>query len=361
MLRPFACTAVIFFCYMAGAAQETCGRGAGSATDMQIMLSFEEQSSSQDVIPDGGLGSAASNPTQTGSSAGQIGQEFNPMVQIRVELQDAYGGRLKELNPNAEGKVTFGVCSRVTYRLRITGTDIEELTAQNLQPGQGDRVVNLTLHRKVERQQTAGGTISASRLKIPKHARKEWQKGNTALAEGKLAQAREAYGRAVAAYPQYDQAYNNLGVALMRSGETAQGKAAFEKAVQINDHFARALSNLAKIALDEKRYTQALDLVKRSLAVEPLDPRTLLFGTEAAYFLAAYDESISYAHSLHMLPHAGMGLAHYLSAKSLEKQGLLQKAIAEYRTFLLEDPSDPNVRNAQMAIAELNASSGAKQ
>jgi hypothetical protein len=96
-------------------------------------------------------------------------------------------------------------------------------------------------------------------------------------------------------------------------------------------------------------------LVQKSLAGEPMNVNTLFLGVETAYFSQKFNDAINYARKLHMLPHSGKGLAHFLCAKSLEKQNLKQQAIAEYQMFLTEDPKDPNVPSAEMSIAELQA------
>jgi tetratricopeptide (TPR) repeat protein len=239
----------------------------------------------------------------------------------------------------------------------VTGTDIEEATAENLAPGRGDRMVNLVLHRKgsATKAKKEASAVAISRLRIPRNARKNLDRGNAALAAGKTAEAEAAFQEAIRAYPDFDQAYNNLGVAMMRSGDEAGGKAAFEKAVQINPHFARALSNLAKIALEDRKFSEGLDLIRKSLATEPLNPPSLLYGVELAYFAGNYQEAISYTRTMHSLQHSGMGLVHYLCAMSFEKLNMPSQALAEYQLFVQEDPQDPNVGQAQMAIAAIRA------
>lgn len=334
---------------------QSCGRTGGTPTDMRVQISLEE--SNGQTQTGSGVTDDASHRADGGAS-GQHSTEFSTNLQIRVQLQDGYGSNITEMSPNGEGQVVFHVCSRVTYRVRITSPEFEEATAMDLEPGRGDRIVNMSLHRKgdVAAKKKHAGVVAANRLKIPKGAQKELEKANVALAAGRLPEARAGFEKAIAQYASFDQAYNNLGVVLMQLGEREKGKAAFEKAVSINEHFAHALSNLAKIALDEKQYPKSLELVKRSLAVEPLNPKALLAGAEAAYLAGDYGDSVAFARTLHSLPHEGMGLAHYLCAKSLEKENKRDEAIAEYQIFLNEDPTDPNVPRAQMAIVELKAS-----
>jgi hypothetical protein len=341
------------------AAAQACARIAGSPMDMQVQLTMDSVPDA--VATDDTIGVAtASNDAKHGSSGNTREQshQFSSAMNIRVELQDSLGTRVGDGVPNGEGRLSFLVCSRITYRLRVTGADIEEVNAENLEPGRGDKMVSLTLHHKGDKSthNKAGSAVSASRLKIPRNAQKALENGNKSLASGNLAEAQQYFEKAIKAYKDYDQAYNNLGVTLMQKGDRAAGKAAFEKAVSINGHFARALTNLARIALADKEYRKGLELVQKSLASEPLNPRALLVGTESAYFSGDYSATVLFARTLHTLQHQGMGVAHYLSAKSLEKEGHDSDAISEYQRFLMEDPNDPNAKRAQMAIIELQSS-----
>jgi tetratricopeptide (TPR) repeat protein len=344
--------------WLPAAAQSNCPHNE-STTQMQIQLTIEaamDDSADSNV----GVADAANNSTHgSGSSSGEHSHQFSPDMNIRVELQDSFGTRVGDAVPNGEGRASFTVCPRAEFRLRVTGSFIEEATAENLSPGRGDHMVNIALHRKGDRnanKKGGKGAVSASRLRIPRSAQKEMDRGNAALAGKDLPSARSHFEKAIALYKDFDQAYNNLGVVLMQQGDLAGGETAFAKAISVNDHFARALTNLARIALDRKDFGKALTLAQRSLSSEPLNPKTLLVGTEAAYFSGDYDTAVGFVRTLHSLPHQGMGLAHYLSGRSLEKQGHYQQAISEYHTFLAEDPNDPNVSQAQMAISELEVS-----
>lgn len=334
--------------------QNTCP-GNQPPVSLQIQLALEKAGSSEQSDDD--MNTVSKNSAADSSRSGEKSHEFTAGMNIHVELQDSLGTRVGDGMPNGEGRVSFVVCPRGEFRLRVTGATIEEATVDNFSPSRGDRIVSVTLHRKDRtRSSKSAGAISARRLKIPRNAQKELQLGNQALAAGNLAEAQQHFEKAIVAYKDFDLAYNNLGVTLMQKGDRHAGQAAFEKAVSINSHFARALTNLARLALADKDYAKALELMQKSLASEPLNPQALLVGTESAYFSGDYPDAVTFARTLHTLQHSGMGLAHYLSAKSLEKVGRENDAISEYQKFLSEEPNDPNAKRAQMAIIELQAS-----
>jgi Tfp pilus assembly protein PilF len=338
-------------------AAQVCDARTGVPMQMRVQLTFD------DKAPDAAPGSVSSqnDPSHRGDAVGnQRSHDFAPM-QIQVQLQDPGGGTLQEQIPTSDGQVRMSVCRKSSYRLRITGPAIEEAVLDDVHPGSGDSLVTVVLHRKLngkEQQQVQNATISQHSLRIPKNAQKQLEKGDATLKKGKLQQAEEHYTRAVALYPQFEQAQNSLGVVLMQEGKKAEGKVAFERALAINHDYAPAEVNLAKIAFDEKRYDDAYVLVRRALKTEPLNTGALFVAAESSFFKRDYAEVVSYTHTLHSLPHGQYALAHFLAGKSLEAQQQPQAAIAEYQIFLEEDPSDPNAQRARELVTLLQATAG---
>ena len=332
---------------------------------MQIRLALD-QSDTSDTKDEsetaGGTDIQNDSAHRAGNGSQAAGVDFAAM-QIRVQLQDGQGIPLEETTPRSDGKVTLRVCSRSIYRVRVTGTDIEESVADDVQPGRGDRMMTIVLHRKGSKQKAKAGegTIAVNRMRVPKKAQKELELGDRELAKGHLEKAKASFERAIAIYPRYDQAYNNLGVVLMQTGDRAAGKQAFEKATALNDHFARAYLNLAKIAMDDKQFAKGCELARKSLSSEPLNPGALFVAAEASFFTGSFSDTVTYTRTLHMLPHEKFALAHFLSGKGLEAQNLRPEALAEYELFLKEDPSDPNAPKALEAITRLQAAGLAQQ
>jgi hypothetical protein len=334
---------------------QVCGSRSGASMQMQVQLTFGDELKDTDR-------SAVSNENDSlhrGDTAGvQRSQGFATNMQIHVQLQDPTAGTLQELAPGSDGQLRMMVCKNSIYRLRITGPAIEETIVDSVQPGNGDRMLTVVLHRKLtgEDRKTQPTTISATRLNVPKKARKEMKKGDAALKKGRLEEARKYYERAVEIYPQFEEAENNLGIVLMQEGKTAEGKKSFQRSVAINPRYASGYLNLAKIAFDDKRYNDAESLARQALTTEPLNPGALFLAAESAFFKGEYSDTVSYSRTLHSLPHKQYALAHFLAAKSLEAENQPAQAMTEYRMFLEEDPSDPNAARARELLMLLQAS-----
>src|SRR5437588_1935007 len=235
---------------------QSCDPRSGPPIQMQAQLSFSDQGSNS---APGSVSTQNDSMRRDDAGGAEQSRGFSANLQIRVQLQDALGGTLQEATPNAEGKVQMTVCRDGAYRLRVTGPTIEETLVEDLQPGRGDRVVNVTLHHKLTKEQVKAqtATVSAQVLRVPRKAQKALDKGDAALRQGNLDDAQRYYGKAIEIDPQFEQAENNLGIVLMRKGRKKESKAAFERALAIDSHYAAAKVNLAKIAFDEERFHDA--------------------------------------------------------------------------------------------------------
>jgi len=340
---------------MTGHAQ-FCSQKAGPAVEMQIRLSFDDRSAFQGESVNSGSVNVQNDAAHRTGSASAEARNAGADMQIRVQLQDAFGSStLQESSPSSDGRVTFRVCSKVNYRVRVFGPDIDEALVEGVDPGRTDRIMNIMLHHKRSTVQPNASTamVSAKRLQIPPKAQKELDHGNDALADGRLKDAQKRFEKAIEIYPEFDQAYNNLGVVLMQTGDSKGGEAAFAKAIEINDHFARAYVNLAKIRLSERKYPAAEDLLRKATSADPLNAQALFLAEEAAFFQGKGDQVIADAHKIHTLDHEKFALCHFMAARALEGKGLHDQALDEYHLFLKEAPSDPNVQTAQREMKQI--------
>src|SRR5437763_16917656 len=195
---------------------------------MRVQLTIDDQA--RGASPGGAVNQQ--DQIHRGDSAGnQRSRDFTTM-QIQVQLQDPTGGTFQEQMPGSDGQLRMTVCKKSIYRLRVVGPSIEEAILDSIQPGYGDSLVTVVLHRKLSKEEHKAqeAMVSTHSLRIPSKARKQLEKGDAALKKGKLAEAENHYKKAIALYPQFEEAQNSLGVVLMRDGKKAEGRAASEAA-----------------------------------------------------------------------------------------------------------------------------------
>lgn len=309
-------------------------------------------------------GLPSTGDSRSAGSGERVGGNSVSNMEIRVILLNDDGSTVGEGSPDGEGVVKFHVVGSATnpvngtksypaYRLRVRGTNIEEQIIDGLQPGLGDRMTTVELHRKGEKKSAGGGLISAAGLKIPRAAEKEFQKGQKELAKNKLPEARVAFEHAVTIYSKYDQAYNGLGVVLMKQGDPAGGRKAFEQAVAANDKFAPGYVNLARLQALDKNYDAAAASLSRSLSLEPLNAEALSMLCQYDVIREKYDEVPALAQKMHSVPHDGQALGHFAAGSALEHLNRPTDAIYEYMLFIQEDPTSKLAAAAKQEVDRL--------
>ena len=80
--------------------------------------------------------------------------------------------------------------------------------------------------------------------------------------------------KAIKNYPQFDWAYNNIGVAYIQEKNAQGAREAFQKAVAINDKNSDAVRNLARMKLMDNDFSGVKELLME-LGPDPHDAEAL--------------------------------------------------------------------------------------
>jgi len=289
---------------------------------------------------------------------------------LRVDLTNQSGLTLTQQFTDGSGLVRFHVSSDGSYYAKVTGEGIETSTSEAIvfdylaMSCQGVQISYVYL-KPVESasQSTAqsnakapnGGMTSAAELRVPQDARKSFDQGMTAWQKKDYQQAADKFEKAVAAYPQYDTAYNNLGVMYAHLNQSDKALAAFKHSVELNDKNADADRNLARMLIRQKDYPQAEEMLKKALVVQQPDASTLTMLAIAEIEDGKTDDALRDAQRVHALSHDGYAVAHYIAGEVLEEKHQNSQAAAEYNLYLKESPNGPEAAQAKSALERLSA------
>lgn len=281
--------------------------------------------------------------------------------QIRVDLINDTGVPVGQNFTDSEGRTAFHVGSAGTYEIRASGTPIQGTTVETVHIEDMDksRTVYVRVKPRTDGVTTTTKTnappvTSAAELKIPADARKAFHKGMEAWERNDYPKAAGQFEKAVALYPQYDTAYNNLGVMYMQMNQPVKARAAFEQSVALNDKNADGDRNLARLLIHDGNYQRAEDLLKKSLMVEPLNPASLTLLCDADIHTGDDDGALQTARKVHQLPHEGYSVVHIIAGQVYEHKGQPQDATIEYETYLREAPNGPEAGQAKTSLARLS-------
>ncbi len=283
--------------------------------------------------------------------------------QLQVALQDSSGIPAMEAFTNDSGQAHFRSSGCGHFRVQVSGMGIEDAVSDDVLITRDDRVkpvyveVHPTSDRDTDSKSKPGNRAmtSASELKVPSAARKWFEKGLEAFQQKNYKKAADLFQKATATYPEYDAAYDNLGVALMDLGRVGEARAAFQHAVQLNDKNPDADRNYSRLLISDEQYVVAKQLLQKALTVEPQAPSSLILLAIAQLKTGDYDGALHSALKVHHVSHEGYAVAHYVAGRAFESKHELQNATAEYQMYLRESPNGPEASQVRAGLARVSA------
>ena len=221
-----------------------------------------------------------------------------------------------------------------------------------------------------------GMTLDATPYKAPRDASRAYEKGLEAERNGKHANARKYFERAVQIYPGYAIAWFQLGAVLQKEDQNDAARAAYIQATAIDTKFLPPYLSLALIAYEAKNWTDVLKLTRHILDLDPLNQAAVsgyildldpLNYTEAYFYnaLANYkldkieDAEKSALKAEHLDLRTRFPHVHLLLAEIFARRNNYAGAILQLQTYLELAPyaKDADQVREQLAKWEkLNAS-----
>jgi len=276
---------------------------------------------------------------------------------IHVSLVAGNGVSAAEGFLDRQCEVEFSNVPSGSYRVLVLGRDIEGSGTDSVTV---DSRSSQALEVKVNASQpSSAGSIlpmvGKAELAIPGNARREFDKATEQIAKQDWKKAIERLNKAVAFYPDYAEAYNNIGVVYGQLGDRAREREALQKAIVVNDHFAPAYVNLARMDIVDRDYSTAETLLNKASAIDPSDVMTLVLLANMQLMDLHYDEAIATCRKAHSLPQAPHAVAHYVAARAFEAEHKPAEAVAELQIFLNEEAGGSRADAARKEMATLQS------
>jgi tetratricopeptide (TPR) repeat protein len=279
---------------------------------------------------------------------------------IQLQLQNGSGVPVADGFTNTEGIAVFHSVRTGTYRLRVSGINIVETTTENITVFRNEAVhmeyVRVARRAGSPDNTAQGGMVSANDMNVPEKARKEMDTAMGAMQKNDMATATEHLNKAVQIYPQYARAWNNLGVIRMKAGDKVGASAAWELAVAADDKLAPACLNLARIAISDQQLVDAEKLIEKALASDPSNASALFLMATAQAMNGQWADALISARKVHtIVDHRHFADAHRIAAEALMQLDQPQDALAEYDTYLKENPESGHADQVREAMSRLQA------
>jgi tetratricopeptide (TPR) repeat protein len=115
-----------------------------------------------------------------------------------------------------------------------------------------------------------GGPISAHQLQVPRKARAAYEKGRRLLEdENNPSASVPAFEKAVKLFPDYYEAYTELGIANYHLGRVAEAETSLKKAIELSEgKYVKPLYLLADLYNSQRKYQEAEPLARQAVALD---------------------------------------------------------------------------------------------
>jgi|SRR5579863_376060 len=284
-------------------------------------------------------------------------------IQVRVQLMaGASNESVGDGFTNDECMVEFSGLRVGTYHLIVSGEGIQETDSGMIEVDsrKTTQTALVTVKRVGENDRSNDKdsrmpTVAAKDLNIPSEARKDFDKASDLIARENWNKAKERLMQALAIYPRYAAAYNNLGVVFGRLGDRAGEREALQKAVSLDDRFAPAYANLAKMDITDHNFSDAEMFLKKATDADPNSVQNLMLLANVELMNKHFDDAIANCHKVHSMPHQSEALVHYIAARALQHENRPADATAEFHLFLDEEPSGPRAEAVRKEMAALES------
>ncbi len=270
-----------------------------------------------------------------------------------------HGGPVAESAADDQCQVDFFNVPEGTYHLNVSGSNFAKADSGSINMTSGGPTefdVQVERPNELSRNYGVSGSafVSASDLRVPNRARKEFDKASELIGQEDLAQAIQKLNKAISIYPAYAVAYNNLGVIYSRLGDGVREREALQKAISLNDHFALAYVNVGRMNIAVGDFPGAETALGKAATFDPTDPMTLILLSYSEFMDRRFDEAIATCRKAHALekPHA---FVHRVAARAFEQQKEGASAIAELELFLKEEPRGPRADAARKELETVKA------
>jgi tetratricopeptide (TPR) repeat protein len=210
----------------------------------------------------------------------------------------------------------------------------------------------ITLHRIAG---VEGSSISVTALMAPKDAKKAYEHGLQALLKNKPADAAKDFEKAVAVYPDYADAWVNLGKLRLEQQSIEPARAALLRAMKSDPKLVTPYMELGLLAAKDTNWQESAKYLDRAVELDPVDfPQAWYADAVANYNLKKYDAAEKSARAAVKLdPRRANPRSFYLLGLVLAEKQNYTDAAAELTTYIKLAPNAPDLAQARDRLGEM--------
>jgi Flp pilus assembly protein TadD len=296
------------------------------------------------------------NNVVVGNVTGPDGQRL--AFRVRVKLASMTKGDFTTVT-NENGNFVFRGLASGSYTVIIDEKEFEPVSqAMDViqlrgNPG-GTFNVSIRLVPKASTD-AKPGVINAEFAGVPKNALDLYNKGIELAKKGEHRAAIKEMESAVAEYPQFMMAYNEMGVQYLRLNDLGKADEAFQSALKIKPDAFTPMMNRGIVLVQQKQFEEAEKILREAVKMKEKVAVGHYFLGQAVANLGKFDEAEKELLLAIELGGEQMKEAHRLLAIIYSAKGEKKKAAAELKTYLRLAPKTADAEQLRKVITQLEA------
>ena len=285
-------------------------------------------------------------------------QTHRPAPGLRVELISPMGGVAGIRTTDGNGGATFDGVGSGRYQVQVEGPDIERTKSDIFETGGTNGGPYITERIEVRLTQTAGAEAAHPAIApiVPEAALQEFNLGSKEMDKKHWDEAKDHFLKAIAAFPKYAEAFNNLGQVEIQLKDGKNAVEAFRSALQIDPTLQEPNLYLGQFYYDNNQFKDAEPYLQRGAADQPNSAKLLTALANTEIQNGESDLALANARKVPSLPdHKQFAISHLIVAQALTGKGKDDEIAKEYEEYLKEAPDSPLAPRVKDALAKLKS------
>lgn len=253
---------------------------------------------------------------------------------VLVQLYSQFGGLVSRVTTSSSGRFEFFGVQPGQYDLvvDVTGYKVVRIRVEYAVAPVDGILIDLVPEAKSE-EPAPGPAVPLRVLQAPPKARQEYDRAVESVNQKKPAEAASHFRKAIELYPDFDEAYLQLGMVHLQQNDAVQAQAAFENVTRLHPQSERGFMLLGRSFRMQKKLEEAAQALERSIQLKEDSWFARMELGETFIALGRIEDAHPHVLRAHELNPAEP-LIHQLYYNTLIRRNQHREALAELDEFL---------------------------
>ncbi len=278
----------------------------------------------------------------------------NPLDQaIQVRLENIRGVKATIFTDN-QGQFNFFGLTPGLYEVVVDGDTRRDGGNVSVEVfPSAPSIVTVILRERVVEPRKGSATVSAGELsqKVPAAAQKEFERASNASKDGKIEEAITHYRKAIAIYPNFLMARNDLGARLMAQDRLDEAAEELRMAITIDPKAFNPRLNLGMVLVKQHDFAQGATELRTALSLDPTSASGHFYLGLALLGIDDPDHAEKEFKTAYAIGGTEYALALFHLGELYLNRGEREAALKAFQQYLTEVPNASNAAHVKQMIA----------